>query len=103
MLPEDVQGGTMINFAKRLQQHRILESIRRFKSSHAVYNFTPDCEMITYFDNFADHWDEETCWNKSEQLKPRPKVSNCDNNNGNNNRHTINTRMVSCVSSPPCQ
>lgn len=67
---QDMLPDGSINFAKRWQQFNILDSMRRFKTSH--YAFKRSEKIQALMNNFDDYLGEEVLWQMSQKIKPRP-------------------------------
>lgn len=61
-----------VNFAKRWQIFYILDQLRKFRHSH--YNLKRNDAVFNFFDNFDSYLCEETIWQMSQQIKPRPNT-----------------------------
>ncbi|KAK7504449.1 hypothetical protein BaRGS_00004315 [Batillaria attramentaria] len=67
---QDMLPDGSINFAKRWQQFNILDSMRRFKTSH--YGFKRNDKIQALMNNFDEYLGEEILWQMSQKIKPRP-------------------------------
>lgn len=68
--PQHLPDGK-VNFLKRWQQYNLLDSVRRFKES--TYTFPRNEKILDFFNEYEEHWDEDSLWDESLILRPRGK------------------------------